>query len=201
MWVDIAVGLCAFVSLVYLWKAFQARMELTSRLQLMGSWKELAFSEKMRFISVSMVITMLGNYTQMLSTSHTATIITLGNYHNSSEIYEILAGIGCFSAWVTTISYFDQTSEAYLLVNTLKRSAGQLLPYILGMIPIQLAYAMLGMCWFYQSGYFLDVIQTWGVLQCLIYGDSVAMFMTAGYDINVFFAGVYFYSYLVLFIW
>jgi len=201
IWLDLMVGSCALVSLLYLWKAFQARMELTSRLKSLGSWQELAFSEKVRFVRVSTIITMVGNYTQLLSKGHLAAVIALGDHQKSSQVYETMAGIGCFAAWVTIISYFDHTSEAYLLVNTLKRSAGQLLPYFLGLVPIQLAYALLGMCWFYPSGYFLDILQTWGILQVLIYGDSVAYFMDAGYNINVFFAVLYYYSYLVLFIW
>jgi hypothetical protein len=201
VWVDLTVGCCALVSLLYLWKAFEARVELTSRLKSMGSWQDLAFSEKMKFMRVSTIITMVGNYTQLLCNGQLAALIAISDPQKSSKVYETLAGIGCFAAWVTIISYFDRTSEAYLLVNTLRRASGQLLPYILGMVPIQLAYALLGMCWFYPSGYFLDILQTWGILQVLIYGDSVAFFMDAGYDINVFFAALYYYSYLVLFIW
>lgn len=188
------------ISLLYLFRAFQARMDLTSRLRSLGSWQELAFSEKMKFFSTSIVVTMLGNYTQVLCTSHSASIIAIANHEVGFGVYEVVVGIGCFCAWATIVMYFDHTSEAYLLVNTLKRSARSLLWYLLGLLPIMLAYALLGMCWFWPTGYFLDIMDTLALLMCMMYGDSVAMATELSLTVNVFFAQLFWYSYMVLFL-
>lgn len=116
------------------------------------------------------------------------------------NVFEVLTGVGCFCAWINILSFLDQTSESFIVVNTFKRSYNVLLLYMLGLFPIYLGYSHLGMTLFWQSGYFLDLLGSMMILFAMLNGDSIDFFFSTMLPINYIFAQIYFYSFVVLFI-
>jgi len=165
-----------------------------------NSWRDLKFTEKIKFFNVANIITIIGNLCQFFSMLHSGFLIAVSNPDLTFSVFEVLTGLGCFCAWINILDFLDHTSESFIVVNTFKRAYDVLLLYMLGLFPIYLGYSHLGMTLFWQSGYFLDLLGSMMILFAMLNGDSIDMFFTTMLPINCFFAQLYFYSFVVLFI-
>ena len=199
-WIAIILGVLALISLLLVWNSFRSRMEMVSKLKSANSWRDLEFSEKVKFFNVANIITIIGNLCQFFSTSYPGFLIVISNPNLTFSVFEVLTGLGCFCAWINILDYLDHTSESFIVVNTFKRAYDVLLLYMLGLFPIFLGYSHLGMTLFWQSGYFLDLLGSMMILFAMVNGDSIDMFFSTMLPINYFFAQLYFYSFVVLFI-
>ena len=200
-WISITLGAVAGISLLIVWNSFRERMQLVSKLKSVNSWRDLEFSEKAKFFNFSNIITIVGNLCQIFSTVQTGFLIAVSDPDLTFLVFEVLSGFGCFCAWINIVVFLDHTSESFIVVNTFRRAYDVLLLYMLGLFPIYLAYAHLGMTLFWQSGYFLDLLGSMMILFAMLNGDSIYFFFSTCLPINYFFAQLFFYSFVVLFIW
>jgi len=199
-WIAVITGSLALISLLLVWNSFRGRMIMVSKLQSVNSWRDLEFTEKVKFFNVANIITIIGNLCQFFSKLYPGFLIAVSNPNLTFSVFEVLTGVGCFCAWINILDYLDHTSESFIVVNTFKRAYDVLLLYMLGLFPIYLGYSFLGMTLFWQSGYFLDLLGSMMILFAMVNGDSIDLFFSTMLPINYFFAQIYFYSFVVLFI-
>jgi hypothetical protein len=160
------------------------------------AWESLGISQKLDFFNVWMIILMLGNFFQILGG-----LLTLIDQNSTLGVDEIIIGFGCFFAWIGVVKFFTHSSHSYTLINTLKITFPIIGPYIVGVIPIFMAYALLGLCVFWKTGIYYSVTMSILANFALLNGDSVFLFSFAGYQASNLIGQAYYFTFIVFFIW
>ena len=161
-----------------------------------SAWETLGLHEKLKFFNYWVILSVVGNLFQVF-----AGIITVVDENTIMNVHETIVGFGCFFAWIGVVRFINRTSHAYTIVNTVERSAGILLMYIIGVVPIFMGYALLALCLFWQTGIYYSTPMSMLANFALVNGDSVFAFSFAGYQETAFMGQLYYYTFIVAFIW
>lgn len=159
------------------------------------AWESLGFREKLRLANFWILFNIIGNLSQFFSG-----VITVLDNGTLLKVHEALIGLGTFCAWVGLVQYLDHTSKTYTIINTIKRSSSVLGPYLIGILPIFMAYCFLGICLFWKTGIYTGTTSSMVAAFALINGDSVYAFFSASYEVNSFLGQLYMYTFIVFFI-
>lgn len=159
------------------------------------AWDTLSVKEKLNFVDLWIIVTILGNLCQLFGS-----VSAFIDEHNVLTIHETFIGIGCFCAWIGIIRYLEPNKNAYTVVHTMQRATPTLGPYMIGIIPIFMAFSFLSMCLFWKTGYYTS--PTWAMIVnfCMLNGDSLYFFLSAAISSNKVLGQLYMYSFLVFFI-
>ena len=160
------------------------------------AWEQLRISEKLQFFNFWVIIAILGNLFQIFGG-----ILSIISRSTTLKIYETIVGFGCFFAWIGIIRFLDHRSHSYTIVDTVSRSAKTIFLYIIGVIPIFMGYAFLGMCSFWKTGIFPTTEMSLLANYAVVNGDSAYAFSFATYQENSFLGQMYYYTFVVFFIW
>ena len=201
MWIGVAVFLVAATSLVTVWSYFIRRARILASIRggprdFRNAWESLDLTEKLKFFNLWIVFTIVGNLCQIFGG-----ILTILDKDVSLTAHEHLVGIGCFCAWVGSLQYLEHKSTAYTIANTVSRSFAIIGPYIIGIIPIFLAFVFLAMCLFWKVGIYPNTTSGMVAAFALLNGDSVYEFTSAIVLENTFLGQLYIYCFIVFFIW
>ena len=201
MWIGVAVFLVAATSLVTVWSYFIRRARILASIRggprdFRNAWESLDLTEKLKFFNLWIVFTIVGNLCQIFGG-----ILTILDKDVSLTAHEHLVGIGCFCAWVGSLQYLEHKSTAYTIANTVSRSFATIGPYIIGIIPIFLAFVFLAMCLFWKVGIYPNTTSGMVAAFALLNGDSVYEFTSAIVLENTFLGQLYIYCFIVFFIW
>jgi hypothetical protein len=160
------------------------------------TWGNLSMSEKLKFFSIWSLIDLSGNIFQLLGS-----ISCIFNGSISMDVQEKSVGLGCFFAWLGVVQYLKPNENAYTVGNTMKRSYKILGPYIIGILPIFLAFAFFGLSVLWQTGNYSSL--AWALLLqfSMINGDSLAYSITSTVSVSNLFGLLYCFSFLFFFIW
>eukprot|EP00667_Euglena_gracilis_P001508 EG_transcript_1508 len=119
-----------------------------------------------------------------------------------SELRAVLQGSACMCAFFVLTSFFEHDSKRYLLFSTLRTCAPRLLSFMLGVLPLFLAYAFFGVCLFgrVHPGFgTLSAAST--TLFAVICGDSIDATFNATSDgarpMVAILARVYMYTFVI----
>ena len=150
---------------------------------------------KISFFNLWLILTAVGNLCQffgaILSISYSDIMVT---------IIERIVGFGTFFAWINMMQYLRHNNDLFLFSNTILSTWSILLKYIVGILPIYFAYVFLGICFFWQSGWFSDTYYSMMTLFAMLNGDTLIEIITDCTPFGTFAAMLYFYSFLVLFV-
>jgi hypothetical protein len=201
MWIGVIVVLLAITSLVNVWKYFIKRASMLAKIRggpedFRNAWESLTLTEKLKFFNLWIIFNIIGNLCQIFGG-----ILTVLDQDVTLGVHEHLVGIGCFCAWIGGVRFLEHKSASYTIVNTLSRSFSTLGPYIIGVIPVFMAFVFLAMCLFWKTGIYPD--STTGMIAAfaLLNGDSVYEFTSAIVLENTFLGQLYVYCFVVFFIW
>jgi hypothetical protein len=200
VWVNIAVLIFAFVSLVLSWKYISERLIIIAQLKGVASskdvWAKLKLSDKLRFFNLWMVLTIVGNLCQMLGS-----VTAFLDYNMLDTDHQVVLGFGCWCAWVNLVPYLEsKTDTSYALVHALQRSIGNLLWYFMGILPIYMGFVFLGMTIFWSSGYFQDVVSSMATTYAFLNGDTVYDIFRAIQGERYFFGLLYSFLFILFFL-
>lgn len=177
-------------------KRFRVVAEVRGGLQQYSrAWEQLGIAEKLKFFDGWVIFAFFGNLFQIFSG-----ILTLVNNNIYLNIHEIIIGFGCFFAWVGLVRFINHKSVSYTIVNTVERSGKTIGFYIIGVVPIFMGYAFLGMCYFWQTGIYYSTPMSMIANYALVNGDSVYAFSFAGFQETPFMGQLYYYTFIVFFI-
>lgn len=200
MWIGVIVVLLAACSLMTVWKYFLKRAKILATIRggpqdFRHAWESLALTEKLKFFNLWIVFTIIGNLCQIFGG-----ILTVIDQDVSLNAHEHLVGIGCFCAWVGSVRFLEHKSTSYTIINTLSRSFSTIGPYIVGIIPIFLAFVFLAMCLFWKTGIYPTTSTGMIAAFALVNGDSVYQFTSQLVLENSFLGQLYVYCFIVFFI-
>ena len=201
LWISICVIILAIASLVTVTRYIQKRLDLVMQLMDQSNnsrtaWESLGFTEKLKFFNFWVIFMVVGNLFQIFGA-----ILSFLDQNTVLTIHEIVVGFGCFFAWIGIVRFLNHTSHSYTIVNTLTRSGETIGLYIIGVVPIFMGYAMLGLCLFWQTGIYYTVPMSMLANFAVVNGDSVYLFSDAGYTESAFIGQMYYYTFVVFFIW
>ena len=161
-------------------------------------WHLLTFREKMLFFDFWFILGIIGNMIQIWSSIFVfVSEIDTREFHGNFSI-EILIGFSCFFAWLNMIRYLEYNKSIFTISNILKRSLPQMFLFIIGFIPIFLAYVFLGISLFWRYDKFKDPNEAAMSLFSLIMGDNIFYFLTTVRRYGVV-ALIYFFSFMIVF--
>jgi len=161
-------------------------------------WHMLTFREKMLFFDFWFILGIVGNMVHIWASILVfAQEIGSNDYHGTYDI-EILIGFSCFLAWFNIIRYLEYNKNIFTISNILRKSLPQMLFFIIGFIPIFMAYVFLGVSLFWRYEKFKNPNEATISLFSLIMGDSIYYFITTvrGYGLLSL---IYFFSFLIIF--
>ena len=161
-----------------------------------AAWENLGISEKLKFFNFWIIFMVLGNLCQIFGS-----ILSFIDQDSGLAVYEAVVGFGCFFAWIGIVRFLNHTSHSYTVVNTMGRSAETIGMYIVGIVPIFMGYALLGICLFWQTGVYYTTPMSMLANFAVVNGDSVYLFSSAGQQECSFIGQLYYYTFIVFFIW
>ena len=110
------------------------------------SWSDLTYSEKLAFLDLWVIITLTATVLNEIS--------SLTNLFNeivsfpTQEAQKILIGLGCSLLWISVLRYLEYYAAYYALILTLRRGVPRVLRFLVGVLPVLMAYAFFGMAFF-----------------------------------------------------
>jgi hypothetical protein len=86
---------------------------------------------------------------------------------------DIFVGFGCFFAWFSIPSFFHHTAKYSLITRTISFTSPTVFRAMIGIIPVFIGFAFLGLCLFWDSNRYKDL--TFSLFTCFaaINGDSL----------------------------
>ncbi|CAG9325808.1 unnamed protein product [Blepharisma stoltei] len=201
IWLDILVLILSLSSIVitmlYLFNRalLISRLKYNPRATMAYAWDSLSTKEKLHFIDLWILVTIFGNLCQLFGS-----LSAFIDEQNVLNIHEIFIGFGCFFSWITIIRYLEPAKNAYTIVHTMQRAFPILGPYMVGILPVFMAFSFLSICLFWETGLYSSPIWAMIVNFCMLNGDSLYFFISADYTANKIFGQLYIYAFLVFFI-
>jgi hypothetical protein len=83
-------------------------------------------------------------------------------------------GVACFMLWFCLAQYLEYFPKYYIMISMLKKSAPRVSRFLLGVLPIFIGYALMGMLLFGDKvDRFGDILQTLRSLFAVVNGDII----------------------------
>jgi hypothetical protein len=60
-----------------------------------------------------------------------------------------MLGLGCFWAWINILQYLRYNKETYIIQHTMRVVAVVIIKYMIGILPVFMAYSFVGVCFFW----------------------------------------------------
>lgn len=158
-------------------------------------WESLEFKEKIKFIDLWVIFALIGNICQILGS---LSILIIGGL--ALNVNESVIGLGCFFSWINIIQHMKQYHTTYIVIDTLSRSFHRFGPFICGVLPIFVAFVLLGMCLFWKTGNYSNISDAMIISYTMVNGDSLFQNMSQNYQAAGFFGEIYCYAFLLFFI-
>jgi hypothetical protein len=189
----------SLTSLVLSWKYFISNVILIATLQgntsASDAWETLGLREKLHFFNSWEIVSVVGNLFQCFGS-----IMIFVDTDLRLTTHEILTGFGCWFAWVNIVRYLSHNEKAYTIINTLRRAFPMMIRYMVGILPIFMAYVFLGIALFWETGMFDTVTDAMSLLYAVVNGDTVLASIQATEQVNAFLGQLYTFSFIVFFI-
>ena len=135
------------------------------------------------------IICLLGNIIQLF-----ASCICIIDIHHYMTCTELSIACGCFCAYLYLGRYIDYSKQYSAINMTILKSLPNVLRYLIGAVPVFMAFLFFGLCAFWKSERFASISSVIITLFSLANGDSI-------YDVLSDLSGIYFvlgqiYAYL-----
>ena len=200
VWLSLVVGILGGISMIENWMYLVSRVIIAKKLRnassLASTWEALSFRQKVRLINSWIIISSIGNICQIFEA-----ILSFSDSKNIQTSQDLLVGLSCFCSWIYILRYLNHDSKAYTVINTFKRSLSTLFPYVIGILPIFMAYVFFGISCFWKSHYFGNTIDSMITSFSIMNGDMIYNTFKSVTDQYQITGMLYMYSCLVFYIW
>ena len=119
---------------------------------------------------------------------------------NMNNYMDILIGFGVMLCYISLGKYLDYNTKYALLYQTLKHSISNVIPFLIGIMPVFIGFTFLGLCLFWNSERFTNVTDVMKALFAIVNGDSVYDIIVDITEKNNFYGQIYGYLFTILFI-
>jgi hypothetical protein len=162
----------------------------------MSTWTDMGVLQKLQFFDLWSVFSIIGNLCQLFGG-----FLSIYDGEVVQSTHEAIIGLGCFWSWILVLKYQNHRSQSFTIINTLKRSFWMIGPYLIGILPIFMAYVFFAICSFWETGVYPNTVMAMIASYAVVNGDSVYTFGLAQYTQNSFFGQLYYFTFVVFFIW
>jgi len=97
----------------------------------------------------------------------------LAGYRDQSLTVDIIMGLGCFSAWLSIVSYIKVDTQYYGMFVCVVKSYPTLFRFLISVLPLLLGFAFLSICIMWISEYFTTSTKSIYSIFALFLGDIV----------------------------
>mmetsp|Transcript_18872 Transcript_18872/g.34969 ORF Transcript_18872/g.34969 Transcript_18872/m.34969 type:complete len:693 (+) Transcript_18872:169-2247(+) len=163
-------------------------------------WSKVPSSVRMRFFSVWLPLTFLGLITCIV---YSSMILAEESYHIPTSVTEkLLCGLSCMLVWLTWIQFYKHNKRYYSFVLTMSHAMPLLLPFLIGVTPIFLGYAMFGLSYFgNQVTWFQLPEGTFKLLFSVLNGDVVYQTFVSMWQPNSAIVTIYWVTFIIIFMY
>lgn len=164
-------------------------------------WQELSLVEKSKFFNISLVVIIIGNCAQILGSavalSETLVPPSMIDFTMFNTKISLI-GFGCMCAWMMIIYYLDYNKSFQSTTDIIKSSSVGFIKFIVGVIPVYMAFVFLGRCLFWKYSKFETTNQAVISLFSIIAGDIIDETYTDVSGEGII-SGVYLTAFIILF--
>lgn len=141
------------------------------------------------------VLCALGNILQIMGA-----VLYLISKGENLNIIAYFQGFGAFFAWINIVKYFQYNTQYIYVFSSLFISFPVVIRYLIGIMPIFIGYGLIGATVFWKSFRFRDLKSAFYSQFALLNGDMIFDTYNDLSSKEAFFAPIYLYSYILLFI-
>ena len=162
--------------------------------------KTMPWSVFFKFFPFWNFISFLGTFTSVVYSLFTA---FARDYHiPTTSLEKVGSGFGCMLLWLSFTQFYQHNNKYYGFILTMQHAVPLLLPFLVGVTPIFLGYAMFGVSYFgSQNALFKTLPAAFETLFSLLNGDVIYQTFTSMWQPNQFIVNVYLYSFISFFIY
>ncbi|GMH62978.1 hypothetical protein TrLO_g10667 [Triparma laevis f. longispina] len=163
-------------------------------------WSKVPLSVRLRFFSVWLPLTFLGLATCMI---YSFMILSKSSYHIPTSVTEkLLCGLSCMLVWLTWIQFYKHNKRYYSFVLTMSHALPLLIPFLIGVTPIFLGYAMFGLSYFGSQVMWFQLPEgTFKLLFSVLNGDVVYQTFVSMWQPNGAVVNIYWVTFIVVFMY
>jgi hypothetical protein len=127
----------------------------------------------MKFFDVWFMVGVGGNFFQFIGAVVSILSESITRRLDVFEKKETFIGFGAMLAWITMLKYLEYNQNLNLMTSTLSKAWGNLLMFMIGVMPFFFGFVFLGQCIFWKYSKFEDTSSSVITLFSLLNGDIV----------------------------
>jgi hypothetical protein len=131
-------------------------------------WNKLTLSDKARLFSYWAILNIIGCVLVFVGS-----VLILANTKEVDQEGEVFLGLGVLLTYITILRYYETIPGYNIVLLTFQRSAKIVAMAVVGIVPLFIGFALLGMCLFWKTKRFSDIGYSLITLYTLMHGDAM----------------------------
>lgn len=131
-------------------------------------WDHLTFGDKARLFSSWVLLIIFANFMIVIGS-----VFMIFNTKEAHSKGEAMLGIGGFAIWLSLIKYYENSRGYNIVVSTFQNAGQVVLMAFIGVLPIFIGFALLGMSFFWRSKRFFGLGPSLYSLFAIMNGDMI----------------------------
>ncbi|GMH56905.1 hypothetical protein TrRE_jg2546 [Triparma retinervis] len=163
-------------------------------------WNKMPYAVFFKFFPFWNLLSFAGS---LISVAYSLYTAFDKSYHIPTTILEKFgSGFGCMLLWLSLTQFYRHNKQYYSFILTMQHAIPLLLPFLVGVIPVFVGYAMFGVSYFgSQSALFALPSDAFVTLFSLLNGDVIYQTFTSIWQPNQIIVNVYLYTFISVFIY
>ena len=131
-------------------------------------WNKLTLSDKARLFSYWAILNIIGCILVFVGS-----VLILAHTRQVDQEGEVFLGLGALLTYVTILRYYETVPGYNIVLLTFQRSAKIVAMAVVGIVPLFIGFALLGMCLFWKTKRFATIGYSLITLYTLMHGDAM----------------------------
>ena len=154
-------------------------------------WSELTMADKTKLFSRWSIVIIAADLLLIMGS-----VFLMMNTRTVSEKGELFLGFGAMLTWISLIKYYENAKGYNIIINTIENSSEIIIKAILGIMPVFIAYGIIGTCLFWRSHRFNSLSTSLFSLFAVMNGDMIFDCWHDIDSVDVLFAQIFLYSFI-----
>lgn len=167
------------------------------------SWSHMKCSDRCKFFRSWMLMSFFSTLSIIMGSCYRLYVAFIGNRTGASDDFGLLMidSVGICLVWINTIHYLEHNHEFYQLVLTLQIGLPRVLRFLMGVFPVLMAYALVGIVFFSRVTTFFGTFGSSLItLFAVMNGDEMADSFNQVVGEFPIVGNIYWFSFVILFI-
>ena len=159
-------------------------------------WSDLTAADKTKLFSRWSILIIAADIILIMGS-----VFLMMNTKTVSEKGELFLGFGAMLTWISLIKYYENAKGYNIITNTIENSSEIIIKAILGILPVFIAYGIIGTCLFWRSHRFNTLSTSLFSLFAVMNGDMIFDCWHDIDSVDVLFAQIFLYTFIGFSIW